>query len=103
MLNCKLFNCKIHPVIPSKGFIHHLEIKLHHVPGLFSLLFVFHTHTQRLLQCEECGVSLDSLGKQTEPAFGRIKAASQSEFRTACAVTRGNLFAQILSKQTQTC
>lgn len=48
-------------------------------------------------------VSLDSLGKQTEPAFGLIKAASQSEFRTACAVTRGNLFAQILSKQTQTC
>lgn len=46
MLNCKSFNCKIHPVIPPKGFIHHLEIKPHHVPGLFSLLFVFHTHTE---------------------------------------------------------
>lgn len=46
MLNCKSFNCKIHPVIPPKGFIHHLQIKLHHVPGLFSLLFVFHTHTE---------------------------------------------------------
>lgn len=50
-----------------------------------------------------CRVSLDTLGKQTQPALGRIKAASQSEFRTLCAVTRGNLFAQILSKQTQTC
>lgn len=38
-----------------------------------------------------------------QPVSAQIKAASQSEFRTACAVTRGNLFAQILSKQTQTC
>lgn len=53
-----------------------------------------------VIKYKNCGVF--SLGKQTRPTSGQIETVGQSEFRTACAVTRGNLFAQILSKQTRT-
>lgn len=81
-------------------FISHFEIKPHYREDILPSLFVSH---MKVLQYEHYHFFVDSLGKQTQPAFGRIKAASQSEFRTPCAVTRGNLFAEILSKQTQTC
>lgn len=80
------------------------KLDFHHQPELFSrLLFELHILTEAFYSVKTVRSFSGLPGKANRASFWSIEAGSQSEFRTACAVTRGNLFAQILSRQTQTC